>query len=91
MLPEPERASDDRRRFGYEGMIRLLRVRTMADAGIALDDIRDTLAGSMVSAGADSGDGVAGILARLEDTIAGRTGIAAETDRRAADGAKLEM
>lgn len=40
LLPEPERGDDDRLRYGYgEGdMIRLLWIRTMADAGIALDD-----------------------------------------------------
>ena len=41
LLPEPERGGDDRRRYGYEDMIRLLWIRRMADAGIALDDIRD--------------------------------------------------
>ncbi|WP_112226799.1 MerR family transcriptional regulator [Lentzea atacamensis] len=66
LLPEPERGGDDRRRYGYEDMIRLLWIRKMADAGIALDDIRD----AFTTAGADSGDGVAGILERLEDTLA---------------------
>lgn len=41
LLPEPERGSDGRRRYGYDEMIRLLWIRRMADAGIALDDIRD--------------------------------------------------
>ncbi|WP_245908191.1 MerR family transcriptional regulator [Pseudosporangium ferrugineum] len=41
LLPEPERGTDDRRRYGYEDLIRLLWIRKMADAGIALDDIRD--------------------------------------------------
>ncbi|GAA1132768.1 MerR family transcriptional regulator [Arthrobacter flavus] len=44
LLPEPERGSDDRRRYGYEEMIQLLWIRKMADAGIALDDIRDAFA-----------------------------------------------
>ncbi|MBJ7351804.1 MAG: MerR family transcriptional regulator, partial [Rhodococcus sp.] len=37
LLPEPERGSDDRRRYGYDEMIRLMWIRRMADAGIALD------------------------------------------------------
>ncbi|MET9557312.1 MerR family transcriptional regulator [Streptomyces sp. NPDC006645] len=64
LLPEPERGGDDRRRYGYEDMIRLLWIRRMADAGIALDDIRDAFA-----TGTDNGDGVAGILERLEETL----------------------
>lgn len=64
LLPEPERGGDDRRRYGYEDMIRLLWIRKMADAGIALDDIRDAFTTST-----DSGDGVAGILERLEETL----------------------
>jgi DNA-binding transcriptional MerR regulator len=59
--------------YGYEDMIRLLWIRRMADAGIALDDIRDAFATGTVSAGADGGDGgdgIAGILERLEETLA---------------------
>ncbi|MEV5773514.1 MerR family transcriptional regulator, partial [Streptomyces antimycoticus] len=59
-----------RRRYGYEDMIRLLWIRKMADAGIALDDIRDAFTTDMASAGADSGEGIAGILERLEETLA---------------------
>ncbi|RYJ21820.1 hypothetical protein CU044_6204 [Streptomyces sp. L-9-10] len=78
LLPEPERGGDDRRRYGYEDMIRLLWIRKMADAGIALDDIRDAFtpgtasagADSADGAGADSADGIAGILERLEETLA---------------------
>ncbi|CAM5428565.1 Transcriptional regulator OS=Streptomyces antimycoticus OX=68175 GN=SSPO_079310 PE=4 SV=1 [Streptomyces antimycoticus] len=70
LLPEPERGGDDRRRYGYEDMIRLLWIRKMADAGIALDDIRDAFTTGMASAGADSGDGIAGILEQLEETLA---------------------
>ncbi|MFF9775062.1 MerR family transcriptional regulator [Streptomyces sp. NPDC013978] len=70
LLPEPERGGDDRRRYGYEDMIRLLWIRKMADAGIALDDIRDAFTTGIASAGADSGDGIAGILERLEETLA---------------------
>ncbi|MCX4670961.1 MerR family DNA-binding transcriptional regulator [Streptomyces sp. NBC_01381] len=68
LLPEPERGSDDRRRYGYEDMIRLLWIRKMADAGIALDDIRDAFADT-ASAGADSDDGIVSILERLEETL----------------------
>ena len=70
LLPEPERGGDDRRRYGYEDMIRLLWIRKMADAGIALDDIRDAFTTGMASAGAGSGDGIAGVLERLEGTLA---------------------
>ncbi|MGW6721668.1 MerR family transcriptional regulator [Streptomyces sp. NPDC054995] len=70
LLPEPERGGDDRRRYGYEDMIRLLWIRRMADAGIALEDIRDAFATGTAIAGADGGDGVAGILERLEQTLA---------------------
>jgi DNA-binding transcriptional MerR regulator len=66
LLPEPERGGDDRRRYGYEDIIRLLWIRRMADAGIALDDIRD----AFTTSGAGSGDGIAGILERLEETLA---------------------
>lgn len=69
LLPEPERGSDGRRRYGYEDMIRLLWVRRMADAGIGLDDIRDAFADTP-PAGADSDHDVAGILERLEGTLA---------------------
>ncbi|GAB3618043.1 MerR family transcriptional regulator [Okibacterium endophyticum] len=68
LLPEPERGSDDRRRYGYEEMIRLLWIRKMADAGIALDDIRDAFADT-APAGADSARNVVGILERLERTL----------------------
>ncbi|MFJ9554024.1 MerR family transcriptional regulator [Nocardiopsis sp. NPDC101807] len=70
LLPEPERGGDDRRRYGYEDMIRLLWIRRMADAGIALDDIRDAFTTGTASAGAGSGDGIPGILERLEETLA---------------------
>ncbi|MEV0890170.1 MerR family transcriptional regulator [Promicromonospora sp. NPDC050262] len=68
LLPEPERGSDDRRRYGYEDMIRLLWIRKMADAGIALDDVRDAFADT-APAGADSDHDVASILERLEETL----------------------
>jgi DNA-binding transcriptional MerR regulator len=68
LLPEPERGSDDRRRYGYEDMIRLLWIRKMADAGIALDDIRDAFADTP-SAGIDGDHGIVGNLERLEETL----------------------
>ncbi|WP_420707703.1 MerR family transcriptional regulator [Streptomyces sp. NRRL F-5135] len=70
LLPEPERGGDDRRRYGYEDMIRLLWIRKMAEAGIALGDIRDAFTTGMASVGGDSGDGIAGTLERLEETLA---------------------
>lgn len=70
LLPEPERGGDDRRRYEYEDMIRLLWIRKMADAGIALDDIRDAFTTGTASAGADSEEGIAGVLERLEGTLA---------------------
>lgn len=69
LLPERERDSDGRRRYGHAEMIKLLWIRRMADAGIALDDIRDAFAGA-APVGADGEDEVAGVLARLEDTLA---------------------
>ena len=70
LLPEPERGSDGQRRYGYDEMIRLLWIRKMADAGIALDDIRDAFTTGPAFADADKGDGIAGILERLEKTLA---------------------
>ncbi|MGW2091772.1 MerR family transcriptional regulator [Promicromonospora sukumoe] len=71
LLPEPERGGDDRRRYGYEDMVRLLWVRRMADAGIALDDIRDAFAGSAAAGPApqDSDDDIAAVLERLDESL----------------------
>ncbi|PPF47191.1 MerR family transcriptional regulator [Pseudoclavibacter sp. AY1F1] len=73
LVSEPERGSDDRRRYGYDEMIQLLWIRRMAEAGIALDDIRDAFAGSADSADSGGGDGdgddVARILERLEESL----------------------
>ncbi|MFD2026609.1 MerR family transcriptional regulator [Promicromonospora aerolata] len=68
LLPEPERGGDDRRRYGYEDMIRLLWIRKMADAGIALDDIRAAFADT-ASVCADGDHDIAGILERVEETL----------------------
>ncbi|TGZ11214.1 MerR family transcriptional regulator [Streptomyces rhizosphaericola] len=73
LLPEPERGGDGRRRYGYEDMIRLLWIRRMADAGIALDDIRDAFTTDTASTGAGrggDGEGIAGVLERLEESLA---------------------
>ncbi|MCT6776642.1 MerR family transcriptional regulator [Streptomyces sp. CS7] len=68
LLPEPERGGDDRRRYGYEDMIRLLWIRRMADAGIALEDIRDAFAED--PADAHGGDGIEAVLERVERSLA---------------------
>ncbi|MFI6293968.1 MerR family DNA-binding transcriptional regulator [Nonomuraea sp. NPDC050790] len=65
LLPEPVRGGDGRRRYGYEDMIRLLWIRRMADAGIALDDIRAALADT-------AADSIADILERLEESLLAR-------------------
>ncbi|MEU0164348.1 MerR family transcriptional regulator [Streptomyces iakyrus] len=63
LLAEPERGSDDRRRYGYDDMIRLLWIRRMADAGISLDDIHAAFEGTT---------GIEQSLARLEESLASR-------------------
>jgi len=68
VFPEPERGSDGRRRYGYDEIIRLLWIRKMADAGIALNDIRDAFADT-APAEADNDHDVADILERLEKTL----------------------
>ena len=83
LLPERERGGDGRRRYGYEEIIRLLWIRRMADAGIALEDIRDAFAGAAPDGPGGNGDvdEVDGVLARLEDTLAAQE---AELQRRRA-------
>ncbi|MFK0183389.1 MerR family transcriptional regulator [Streptomyces rubiginosohelvolus] len=68
LLPEPDRGGDDRRRYGYEDMIRLLWIRRMADAGIALEDIGEAFARD--TGGADSWDAIESMLERVEDSLA---------------------
>ncbi|MGW4835039.1 MerR family transcriptional regulator [Streptomyces globisporus] len=70
LLPEPERGGDDRRRYGYEDMIRMLWIRRMADAGIVLEDIREAFAAGADSAGAHGGDGIEDMLERVEESLA---------------------
>ncbi|WP_030838671.1 MerR family transcriptional regulator [Streptomyces sp. NRRL S-475] len=63
LLAEPERGSDDRRRYGYDDMIRLLWIRRMADAGISLDDIHVAFQGTT---------GIEQSLARLGESLASK-------------------
>ena len=69
LMPERGRGGDGRRRYGYAEIIRLLWIRRMADSGVALDDIRDAFDGAAPN-GADGEDEIAGVLARLEHTLA---------------------
>lgn len=69
LLPERERGGDGRRRYGYEEVIRLLWIRRMADAGIALDDVRDAFDGAAPGTAVGEDD-VEVVLARLEETLA---------------------
>ncbi|MFD3818121.1 MerR family transcriptional regulator [Streptomyces rubiginosohelvolus] len=68
LLPEPERGGDDRRRYRYEDMIRLLWIRRMADTGIALEDIREAFAED--PADAQGGDSIEAVLERVEGSLA---------------------
>ncbi|MER6917371.1 MerR family transcriptional regulator [Streptomyces sp. NPDC000594] len=76
LIPEPGRGGDGRRRYGFQDVVRLLWIRKMADAGIALDDIREaftttgtgTVAGT--GTGASGGAGIEATLARLEEALA---------------------
>ncbi|PPH02780.1 MerR family transcriptional regulator [Rathayibacter sp. AY1F6] len=73
LLPERERGGDGRRRYGYDDIIRLLWIRRLADAGVALEDIRDAFAVAAPAGAEDSADRedeVAGVLARLDDALA---------------------
>ncbi|MFJ9647623.1 helix-turn-helix domain-containing protein [Streptomyces sp. NPDC004244] len=78
LIPEPGRGGDGRRRYGFQDVVRLLWIRKMADAGIALDDIRDaftttvpgTGTGTGTGTGENEGDGMEATLARLEEALA---------------------
>ncbi|KNC20363.1 MerR family transcriptional regulator, partial [Arthrobacter sp. RIT-PI-e] len=72
LLPERERGSDGRRRYGYTEIIWLLWIRRMAEAGISLDDIRGAFDGTTPDSALDAGGGdeIADVLTRLEDTLA---------------------
>ncbi len=80
LLAEPERGSDDRRRYGYDDMIRLLWIRRMADAGVSLDDIR---------AGFEGATGIEQSLARLEESLASKAA-AIEAQRAAVHRLRAE-
>ncbi|WP_422391931.1 MerR family transcriptional regulator [Arthrobacter sp. N1] len=88
LLPERERGGDGRRRYGYEEIIRLLWIRRVADAGIALDDIRDAFDGAPSDTdGGDGEDEMAGVLTRLEDTLAAQE---AELQRKRASVQRMQ-
>ncbi|MFD7628570.1 MerR family transcriptional regulator [Streptomyces sp. NPDC059851] len=74
LIPEPGRGGDGRRRYGFQDVVRLLWIRKMADAGIALNDIRDafttTVTGIGTGTGESEGEGVEATLARLEEALA---------------------
>ncbi|MFE7129475.1 MerR family transcriptional regulator [Streptomyces sp. NPDC057638] len=69
LIPEPGRGGDGRRRYGFHDVVRLLWIRRMADAGIALDDIRTAFTTPMTGTGARDDDGIEATLARLEETL----------------------
>ncbi|MET3637050.1 MerR family transcriptional regulator [Curtobacterium oceanosedimentum] len=69
LLPEQERGSDGRRRYGSADITRLLWIRRMADAGVALEDVREAFDGADPSTLGDDG-AVADVLARLEERLA---------------------
>jgi DNA-binding transcriptional MerR regulator len=68
LLPEPERGADGRRRYGYAEVVRLLWIRTMADAGITLSDIRDAFATPVPGQSQDQE--LQGVLERLDTELA---------------------
>ncbi|MGW6915628.1 MerR family transcriptional regulator [Kitasatospora sp. NPDC054939] len=72
LIPEPTRGGDGRRRYGFQDVVRLLWIRKMAEAGIALSDIRDafTIAVGVAGTGESEGDGTEAALARLEEALA---------------------
>ncbi len=84
LLPEPERGTDGRRRYGYDEMIALLWIRRMADAGVALESIRDA-----------AGDDLTATLERLERTLAAQEAELrrqrAAVERMRARGARLGL
>ena len=89
LLAERERGSDGRRRYGHAEIIRLLWIRRMSNAGIALDHIRDAFDGAAPGGidGADGEDEVADVLARLEDTRAAQE---AELQRKRASVQRMQ-
>ncbi len=96
LLPEPERGSDGRRRYGPDEITRLLWIRRMADAGIALADIRDAFGDAPVDAAESSAEpAVEAVLARLERAlVANQAALERQRDavrRMRARGARLGL
>jgi DNA-binding transcriptional MerR regulator len=83
----PGRDGDDTRRYGHDEMVRLLWIRRMADAGIAVDHIRGAFADTG-PAGADGGHDVLGVVGRLRllsDVVSSRLEPLPEGSLRRAD------
>jgi DNA-binding transcriptional MerR regulator len=95
LIPEPGRGADGRRRYGFGDVVRLLWIRRMADAGIALDDIREAGTASGAGTGAGEGDGVEATLARLEESLAAQEAELARkrarVQRMRAEGSRLGL
>ncbi|MEU4519731.1 MerR family transcriptional regulator [Amycolatopsis sp. NPDC024027] len=62
LLPEPERDSSGYRRYRASDAVELIKVRTLAEAGVPLARIRELR----------SGDGLAAALRRIDDDLAAR-------------------
>ncbi|KDP91852.1 MerR family transcriptional regulator [Clavibacter cf. michiganensis LMG 26808] len=75
LLPEPERGTDDRRRYGYADMVRLMWIRRMADAGIALEDIRAAFADPEAGEGAGAAADAAARAARAAPAAPGAAAV----------------
>ncbi|MFB8351425.1 MerR family transcriptional regulator [Streptomyces niveus] len=97
LIPEPGRGADGRRRYGFQDVVRLLWIRKMADAGIALDDIREafTTTEAGTGTGESDGDGIEATLARLEEALAAQeTELArrrARVQRMRAEGSRMGL
>ncbi|CAM5229488.1 transcriptional regulator [Streptomyces spiroverticillatus] len=72
LIPEPGRGGDGRRRYGLQDVVRLLWIRRMADAGVALDDIRDAFAATGPGGDSPADGDITAALARLEETLAAK-------------------
>jgi DNA-binding transcriptional MerR regulator len=73
LLSEPTRGIDGHRYYGYEDLIQLLWIRKIADAGMALEKIREAFAVSddpAREAGAYDTDGIKRLLGRLAEDLA---------------------
>ena len=74
LLAESAQGSDSGGRYGYEDMIRLLWIRKMADAAMAVDDIREVFADPAPAGDDDGGDAAAVVVKRMR-TVEGRMGL----------------